>query len=375
MGASGWLQLAALGVALLVGARVLGAYIARVFGGRAAARGPRLRAGRARDLPRRRRRRRSASSAGRVYARSVLAFSAVSVLGLYAAPARPGRAVPQPDRRDGRPSGARLQHRRQLRHQHELAELRRRVDDEPPHADERARRAELRLGGGRHGGRDRARPRHHAAPQRDDRQLLGRPHARRSRASCCRSRSSLALVLVARGRDPELRRLHRGATRSQGATQVDPRRAVREPGGDQGARHERRRDVQRQLGAPVREPDAVHEPARDLRAAPDPVRARLRVRPAGRSDTRQGWAVLAAMAILLGRAALALAGRPRVARQPARSRRSAPSGAEHGGQGERFGAPASGALRRVDDRHVDGAVDSDARQLHAARRRRAARRT
>ena len=33
MGTSGWLQLAALVVALLVAARVLGAYIARVFSG------------------------------------------------------------------------------------------------------------------------------------------------------------------------------------------------------------------------------------------------------------------------------------------------------------------------------------------------------
>ncbi len=35
-------------------------------------------------------------------------------------------------------------------------------------------------------------------------------------------------------------------------------RSGREPGGYQGARHQRRRLLQRQLGAPVREPDGVH---------------------------------------------------------------------------------------------------------------------
>ena len=178
MDASGWLQLVALGLALLVGAaRPRRVHRPRLLG-RAASRGPRLRAGRACDLPRRRR-----DTGERAALDGLRAFGARLQRRLgprpLPAPARPGRALPQPDRRDGRSAGARLQHRRQLRHEHELAELRRRVDDEPPHADERARRPELRLGGGRHRGRDRARPRHHAAPQRDDRQLLGRPHALR----------------------------------------------------------------------------------------------------------------------------------------------------------------------------------------------------
>jgi K+-transporting ATPase ATPase A chain len=82
VGASGWLQLAVLGTAILVSARVMGAYIARVFGGDAV-----------------REDRVFAPVEGIVYrvvgvtpeneqrwtgyARSVLAFSAVSVLGLY----------------------------------------------------------------------------------------------------------------------------------------------------------------------------------------------------------------------------------------------------------------------------------------------------
>ena len=47
----------------------------------------------------------------------------------------------------------------------------------------------------------------------------------------------------------------------------DHRRPCRQPGGDQGARHERRRLLQRQLLAPVREPDGVDELVRDLPAA------------------------------------------------------------------------------------------------------------
>ena len=89
----------------------------------------------------------------------------------------------------------------------------------------------------------------------------------------------LALVLVARGAIQSLRRLHRGP-HARRRDAVDPRRPVREPGGDQGARHERRRHAQRELGAPAVEPDAVHEPARDLRAPPYPLLAGVRVRPA-----------------------------------------------------------------------------------------------
>ena len=83
-----------------------------------------------------------------------------------------------------------VQHRGQLRHQHQLAGLRRRDDDELPHADARPDRAELRLGGDRHGGAGRADPRLRAPLGADDRQLLGRPDARARSTSCCRCRSS-----------------------------------------------------------------------------------------------------------------------------------------------------------------------------------------
>ena len=68
------------------------------------------------------------------------------LLPLNPSGARPGRAGPV------------LQHGRQLRDQHELAELLRRVDDELPDPDGRARRAELHLGCRGPRRRDRARP-------------------------------------------------------------------------------------------------------------------------------------------------------------------------------------------------------------------------
>ena len=89
---------------------------------------------------------------------------------------------------------------------------------------------------------------------RDDRQLLGRPDARRRPASCCRSPSSSRSLLASQG---VVQTLRGPATRDdrRGRDPDDLPRPGREPGGDQGARHERRRPRQRQLGAPVREPD------------------------------------------------------------------------------------------------------------------------
>ena len=59
----------------------------------------------------------------------------------------------------GGPAGPRLQHRRQLHHQHQLAVLRRRDDDELSRPDGRADGAQLRLGRDRHRARGRADPR------------------------------------------------------------------------------------------------------------------------------------------------------------------------------------------------------------------------
>ncbi len=62
---------------------------------------------------------------------------------------------------------------------------------------------------------------------------------------------------------------------------------------DQGARHQRRRLLQHQLGAPVREPDGVHQLLRDAARADHPGGARVHVRahdrqpPSGLRDLRR----------------------------------------------------------------------------------------
>ena len=61
----------------------------------------------------------------------------------------------------------------------------------------------------------------------------------------------------------------------------DPARPGREPGRDQAARHQRRRLLQRQLGAPAREPDAAVQLPRDAGDPADPGGALLHVRAHG----------------------------------------------------------------------------------------------
>ena len=120
---------------------------------------------------------------------AVLLFNLLGLLAVYALqrfqdvlplnPAELGRRI------------ARLvvQHRGELRHQHQLAGLRRRNDDELPHADARPGGAELRVRRDRHGGARGAHPRLRAQADRHDRQLLGRPDALARSTSCCRCRS------------------------------------------------------------------------------------------------------------------------------------------------------------------------------------------
>ena len=98
----------------------------------------------------------------------------------------------------------------------------------------------------------------------------------------------VALVLVFQGVDPELLALCAGARVDQRGFADDRSGAGRLPGGDQGAGHQRRRVLQRQLGAPVREPDRVHESGRDAAGADHPGGADLHVRP----DDRQAPAGL-----------------------------------------------------------------------------------
>ena len=92
-----------------------------------------------------------------------------------------------------------VEHGRQLRDEHELAELRRRDDAELPHADARARGAELRLRGVGHGGARRAHPRLRAQDDDDASATSGSISCAARSTSCCRSSIVCALVLVSQG--------------------------------------------------------------------------------------------------------------------------------------------------------------------------------
>ena len=98
--------------------------------------------------------------------------------GAVRAPARAGSPAAQPRRTERRAPRPRVQHGGLVRDQHELAVLLARADDELPDADDRAGRAELRLGRGRHGGRRRDGARLLPLGEPRHRQLLGRPRAR-----------------------------------------------------------------------------------------------------------------------------------------------------------------------------------------------------
>ncbi len=74
------------------------------------------------------------------YAVAMLLFNLAGLVVLYATAAPAGNSAAQSAGNGGGAAGSGVQHRHQLRHQHQLAELRRRNDDELPDADGRARR-------------------------------------------------------------------------------------------------------------------------------------------------------------------------------------------------------------------------------------------
>ncbi len=111
------------------------------------------------------------------YALALLLFNALGGLAAVSAAAAAGVAAAQSAAFRERLVGLLVQYCRQLHHQHELAGLFRRIDDELSHADGGARRTELPVGGHRHCRRHRAHPWTRATQLEIDRQLLGRPHA------------------------------------------------------------------------------------------------------------------------------------------------------------------------------------------------------
>ena len=156
----------------------------------------------------------------------------------------------------------RLQHGGQLHHQHQLAVLRARDDDElsrrrwpgsPCRTSSRRRPA------------SRWRSRWCAASRAARRRRIGNFWVDLTRCTLyilLPISIVVGAVLRLAGHAAEPRRLHRGddARRRQAG---DRPGAGRLAGGHQDARHQRRRLLQRQLGPSVREPDAAHQPRRD----------------------------------------------------------------------------------------------------------------
>ena len=217
-----------------------------------------------------------------VYALSLLAFSAVSVVGLYVLQRIQGVLPLNPTDVGARAAGARVQHRRQLRHEHELAELRRRVDDEPPDADGRARRCRT---SSRPPSGSPSRSRSSAGSSRRRSETIGNfwvdltrdddPRAAAARRSC------VALVLVSQGVVQNLRGCAE-ATTVEGATQaiyrgpIASQEAIKELGTNGGG------IVNANSAHPFENPTAFTNLLEMLGAPRDPVRAHVRVRAARR---------------------------------------------------------------------------------------------
>ena len=93
-----------------------------------------------------------------------------------------------------------------------------------------------------------------------------------------------AIILDRRRRDPELRPARPGRQHAGRRAADHHRRPGRQPGSHQGTRHQRRRVLQRQLRAPLREPHRVDQLGRDLPAGLHRVLAAPHLRPHGREQ-------------------------------------------------------------------------------------------
>ena len=220
-------------------------------------------------LPRRRRRRDARAALAHLHGRHA-AVSRRRLCRSLCADAPAGGAAVQSGGAIRRRARPRLQHGGQLHHQHQLAELRRRKHDVVSRADAGPDASEFPVGGDRHRAGGRADPRLRAGLGQDGRQFLGRYdplHALRAAADL----RALCAVPGVAGHPADARRLCR--CDDAGRRQADHRgRPGRLAGRDQDARHQRRRLLQRQRRASVREPDRAVE----LRADDLDLRARRR---------------------------------------------------------------------------------------------------
>ena len=261
---------------------------------------------------------------------------ALLLAGALPDPPHPGDPALQPRRLPLRPLGPQLQHRLLLRHQHQLAVLRRRNDAHLLRPDGRADGAELRLGRGRDRRRRRPDPRHRRPVGTGARQLLAGPGphpALHPGADLDRRRPLPRLP----GRDPEPQRLDGDPHPHR--RQPDPRPGPgRLAGGDQGARHQRRRLLQRQLRLPVRERQRPDQLLRDAADPGHPGQPHLHLRPHGRQPAPGLGDLLGDVRPLHRRRRRRLHGRAARHRRPARGRPPHPRlprlhRRQHGGQG------------------------------------------
>ena len=216
------------------------------------------------------------------YTVAMLFFHVGGFLILYCPDARAGTAAIQSGRHDGRGTGPLLQHRHQLHHQHQLAELWWREHAVLSRADARPHPPELPVGGDRHRARRRADPRLRARVGQDGRQFLGRYHPLHALHPHPDLHPLRAVPRLA-GHAADAWRLCRcdDAGRRQADHRGRPRRLA---DCHQDARHQWRRLLQCQRRPSVRESDGAVEPAADgldLRAR---RRAHQRVRPHGRQS-------------------------------------------------------------------------------------------
>ena len=192
-------------------------------------------------------------------------------------PAAPGPPAAQPGPHPRHEPDRGLQHRGQLHDQHELAGLRTGDGGELPVADARPRPRELRVGRRGHGGGRRVHPRHHAPLRPRARQLLGRHDPQLPLRPAADLDHRGAVPGLAGGRAEPERADPRGDGAGHGADHRPG--ALRLARDHQGAGQQRRRFLQRQLVAPLREPYTAHQHGRDAGAAGHPGELHLHVRP------------------------------------------------------------------------------------------------
>ena len=249
------------------------------------------------------------------------------------APAAPA-AVQPAEPRTGR-GRLRVQHRGELHHEHELAGVRRRGDDELPEPDGGAGLAQLHLGGGGHRRRDGPRPRADARGEGKGPGTIGNFWVDLTRATvyvllpiCRRGRAGARLP----GGDPEPRPLPRRSRRWRAGSQViamgpvASQEAIKQLGTNGGG------FFNANAAHPFENPNPCHELPLDDPDLRDPRGAHLHVRADGEGPAAGLGAVRRDGVPVLRRRDGGVLGRG--ARQPGRRRPGRRARArQHGGQG------------------------------------------